>query len=65
MASPELNKVLVYILVQWHNINESLMHRWIGPFTIVHAIKSNSYLLLLCDSSDQVTFADIARIDKP
>ena len=41
--------------------SESLMHRWIGPFTVVRAIKSTTYLLRR-DSNGRFTSAHVARI---
>ena len=55
-------KVLVYFSIQQRDINKSFMHRWIGPFTIVHAIKSTPYLLW-CDSNDRFTSAHVAHIN--
>ena len=54
-------KVLVYFPVRRRGLNESLMHRWIGPFTVVRAIKSTTYLLRR-DSNGRFTSAHVARI---
>ena len=57
----EGTKVLVYFPIRRRGLSESLMHRWIGPFTVIRAIKSTTYLLRR-DSNGRFTSAHVARI---
>ncbi len=47
--------VLLYYPVRCRGLNESLLHRWIGPYKVLDQLRANSYKLERIGSGSQTT----------
>ena len=54
-------KVLVYFPIRRQGLSESMMHRWIGPFTVIRSMRANTYSLRR-DANGRITYAHVIRM---
>ena len=54
-------KVLVYLPIRRQGLNESMMHRWIGPFTVLRSMRANTYSLRR-DANGWMTYVHMMRM---
>ena len=54
-------KVLVYFPIHRQGLSESMMHRWIDPFTVIHSMRANTYSLRR-DANGRITYAHMIRM---
>ena len=55
-------KVLVYFPIHRQGLSESMMHRWIGPFTIIRSMRVNTYSLRRY-ANGRITYAHVLRLN--
>ena len=54
-------KILVYFPIRLRGLSESMMHRWIGPFTVIRSLRTNTYSLRW-DANGRMTYAHVMQM---